>query len=372
MEYVNIEKLNARVSRLGFGCMRFPVTAEGAIDEPRALAMIDTAYKAGVNYFDTAYFYHNRTSEAFVGRALKAYPRESFYLATKLPMSLIGSEEEAKAIYEGQFETMQVEYFDFYLLHCLNTKNWQKVKDFGLIDFLLNEQKKGRIRRLGFSFHDNYDVFEEILTSRDWDFCQLQLNYMDTDVQAGLKGYELARQRNVPVIVMEPVKGGSLATLTQELISPFKAQHPDWSAAAWAMRWVAELDNCKVILSGMSDEEQVADNLATFESLRPLTQEELETIGKVRAMIEARTFVGCTNCKYCMPCPFGVDIPENFAMMNNFAKYTNEKRLLFQWNDMEESERADKCRACGKCEAACPQGIAIREKLQEIAARMKA
>jgi len=372
MEFVNIEKLDAKVSRLGFGCMRFPVTAEGVIDEPRALAMLDTAYKAGVNYFDTAYFYHNRTSEEFVGRALKAYPRESFYLATKLPMSLIESAEQAKEIYEGQFKTMQVEYFDFYLLHCLHTKNWKKVLDFGLIDFLLEEQKKGRIRRLGFSFHDNYEVFEEILTYRDWDFCQLQLNYMDTDVQAGLKGYELAKERGVPVIVMEPIKGGSLATLGEELCAPFKQMHPEWSVASWAMRWVAGLDNCKVILSGMSNEEQVADNLATFDSLKPLTDEEQQVVDKVRAMIEARTFVGCTNCKYCMPCPFGVDIPENFAMMNNFAKYSNEARLRVQWNEMEEGQRADKCRGCGKCETACPQGIAIRKKLHEIAARMKA
>ena len=370
MEYVNIEKLNAKVSRLGFGCMRFPVTEEGAIDEQRALNMLDTAYKAGVNYFDTAYFYHNRTSEEFVGRALKAYPRESFYLATKLPMSMISSFEEAKEIYEGQFKTMQVEYFDFYLLHCLHTKNWKKVLDFGLIDFLLEEQKKGRIRRLGFSFHDNYDVFEEILNYREWDFCQLQLNYMDTDVQAGLKGYELAKARNVPVIVMEPVKGGSLAMIGGEITEPFKQMHPDWSVASWAMRWVKELDNCKVILSGMSTEEQVEDNLSTFAATTHLSDADMQTIAKVRAMIEERTFVGCTDCKYCMPCPFGVDIPGNFRMMNNFAKYSNERDLAFRWNDMDEGERADKCKSCGKCEKACPQALPIREKLHEIAARM--
>ncbi len=160
MEYVNLDKLGERVSRLGFGCMRFPTTPEGAIDEPRAMAMLDTAYQAGVNYFDTAYFYHNRTSEEFVGRALKRYPRESFHLATKLPLSMISSFEEAKAIFEGQFETMQTAYFDFYLLHCLNKKNWQKVKDFGLIDYLTEQQKKGRIRHLGFSFHDSYALFD--------------------------------------------------------------------------------------------------------------------------------------------------------------------------------------------------------------------
>ena len=195
---------------------------------------------------------------------------------------------------------------------------------------------------------------------------------MDTDVQAGLKGYELAKSRNVPVIVMEPVKGGSLAMIGGEITEPFKQMHPDWSVASWAMRWVKELDNCKVILSGMSSEEQVADNLATFCDPKPLTDEEMQTIKEVRSRIEACTFVGCTNCKYCMPCPFGVDIPQNFAMMNEFAKYGNVGHRKFQWNNMEEGERADKCKSCGKCETACPQGIAIREKLHEIAAQMKA
>lgn len=370
MEYVNIEKLGERVSRLGFGCMRFPTTPEGTIDEPRAMAMLDTAYKAGVNYFDTAYFYHNRTSEAFVGRALARYPRKSVKLATKLPISLIESAGQAKEIFEGQFKSLQVEYFDFYLLHCINQKNWEKVRRFGLIDFLLEQQKQGRIRHLGFSFHDSYELFEEVLTCRDWDFCQIQFNYMDTDIQAGMKGYELAAQRGIPVIVMEPVKGGSLATLSEDICRRFTQARPDWSVASWAMRWVKSLPNCKIILSGMSDEAQVADNLATFAEPGGLTQEEQQVVREVRAMIEARTFVGCTDCKYCMPCPFGVNIPQNFRMMNNFAKYSNESRLCSEWKDMEEAERAGQCRRCGKCETACPQQLPIREKLHEIAARM--
>ena len=371
MEYVNLEKLGVRPSRLGFGCMRFPTTPEGTIDEPRAMAMLDTAYRAGVNYFDTAYFYHNRTSEEFVGRALKRYPRESFYLATKLPLSLIHSLEEAKEIFEGQFRSLQVEYFDFYLLHCINQKNWKTTLENGLIDFLLEQQKQGRIRHLGFSFHDSYELFEEVLTYRDWDFCQIQLNYMDTDIQAGMRGYELAKGRGIPVIVMEPVKGGSLATLSEDICQRFRQARPDWSVASWAMRWVKSLEGCKIILSGMSDEAQVADNLATFAQPGGLSQEDMQVVAEVRAMIEARTFVGCTNCRYCMPCPFGVDIPQNFRMMNNFAKYSNEGRLRFEWKDMEEAERADQCRRCGKCETVCPQQIPIREKLHEIAGRMK-
>lgn len=370
MEYMIMEKLGAKVSRLGFGCMRFPLTEEGKIDEPRAEAMLDTAYKAGVNYFDTAYFYHNRTSEEFVGRALKKYPRDSFYLATKLPLSLIESFEQAKEIFEGQFESMQVEYFDFYLLHCITQKNWKTTLDLGLIDYLLEQQKKGRIRHLGFSFHDTYELFEEVINYRDWDFCQIQLNYMDTDIQAGLKGYQLCCDKGVPVVVMEPVKGGSLATLSEDIADVFKAAHPDWSVASWAMRWIASLDNCKVILSGMSDETQVEDNLSTFAATTHLSDADMQTIAKVRKMIEERTFVACTNCKYCMPCPFGVDIPGNFRMMNDFAKYNNERGLAFRWKDMNEAERADKCKSCGKCETACPQALPIREKLHAIAARM--
>ncbi len=371
MERVHIEKLGVTVSRLGFGCMRFPTTSDGCIDEPRAAAMLDTAFEAGVNYFDTAYFYHNRTSEAFVGRALKAYPRDRYHLATKLPLALIKTLEEAKAIFEGQFVTMQQTYFDFYLLHALNRTRWRFAVESGILDFLIEQQRQGRIRHLGFSFHDDYDAFEEILTARDWDFCQIQLNYMDVDVQAGMKGYALCERLGVPVIVMEPVKGGSLATIGEALRAPFAALHPDWSPAAWAMRWVASLNNCKVILSGMSTEEQLADNLHTFDGCAPLNEAEQRAVGAVRDALRARTFVGCTACRYCMPCPFGVNIPENFAMMNDFARYTNEARLRFQWHDMDSGERAGACRGCGKCEAACPQALPIREKLREIAEKME-
>ena len=371
MEYTTLEKLDERVSRLGFGCMRFPTTPDGAIDEPRAAAMLKTAYDAGVNYFDTAYFYHNRTAEAFLGRALKMFPRESFKLATKLPVSLIDSLEKAKEIYEGQFVSLDTPYFDFYLLHALDGERWDAVLRMGILDFLLEEQKKGRIRHLGFSFHDDYAAFERILTYRDWDFCQIQFNYMDVDVQAGMKGYELAKSRGVPVVVMEPVKGGSLATLSEEITAPLKAAHPDWSVASWAMRWVASLNNCRIILSGMSDEAQVADNLATFSGENRLSEADQQVIVQVREAIRARVFVGCTACKYCMPCPFGVDITRNFRMMNQFAMYSNERNLQGSWKGMEEKERASACQRCGKCEKACPQHLPIREKLAEIAERMK-
>ncbi|MBR5288887.1 MAG: aldo/keto reductase [Clostridia bacterium] len=370
MDFVTIDKLGVRVSRLGFGCMRFPTTPDGAIDEPRAAKMLDTAYKAGVNYFDTAYFYHGKKSEEFTGRALKAYPRDSFFVATKMPMYSIDSLDKAKEVFEEQLRNLQVECIDFYLLHCLSKETWKKTLELGIIDYMLEQKKLGRIRFFGFSFHDDYDCFEQIVTYRDWDFCQIQFNYMDTEEQAGMKGYELCVSRNIPVIVMEPVKGGSLATLADDVAAIFKAARPEKSVASWAMRWVGSLDNCKVILSGMSNEEQVEDNLATFHGFEPLTQQEHAVIAEVAAAIRARTFVGCTKCKYCMPCPFGVNIPRNFTMMNQFMMYNNQDSMDWAWNDMGAEKNAAACKNCGKCETLCPQHIAIREKLAEIAAHM--
>ncbi len=369
MQYINLGE-DARPSRLGFGCMRLPTTPEGEIDEPRAKAMIGRAIEAGVTYFDTAYFYHKRKCEEFLGRALKPYPRESFYLATKLPVAILKTLDEAKEIFEGQFAALQTDYFDFYLLHAINRKRFEFVVSTGILDFLIEQQRIGRIRHLGFSFHGEYEEFEEILHARHWDFCQIQFNYMDVDAQAGMRGYRLAESLGVPLVIMEPVKGGSLATLSDDIAARFLAERPEWSVASWAMRFVASLPNCRVILSGMSTEEQLEDNLATFESIEPLSEHDQQVIAQVRDAIRAKQFVGCTGCEYCMPCPYGVDIAENFAMMNRFTMYGGRERLVRTWKALEQEGRADACRRCGNCEAACPQRLPIRDKLAEIVAFM--
>lgn len=367
----NIEKLGINVSCLGFGCMRFPLQ-DGKIDEIKAEKMLDIAYEAGINYFDTAFPYHNGDSEPFVGRVLSKYPRDTYFLATKLPCWLINTLEEAKRMFESQLQRLQKDYIDFYLLHSLSKDTWEKIRDLGIIEYLEEEKAKGRIRFLGFSFHDDYEVFEDIINYKDWDFCQIQLNYMDTLYQAGLKGYELTEKKNIPVIIMEPLKGGLLANLPKEANSLYKSIRPSASTASWAFRWVASLPNVKVVLSGMSTEEQLDDNLKTFENFEKISPEESIAINKASENLKKRVFNGCTGCKYCMPCPMGVDIPGNFRLWNRYGIYRDKKDAKWQYNfELDENEKANNCVSCGQCEPKCPQRINIREDLLKVVQTFK-
>ena len=373
MEYRQFEKLGVSPSLLGFGCMRFPQNPDGSIREPEAEKMLDTAIQAGVSYIDTAYPYHNGDSEPFVGRVLKKYDRSRLFLATKLPVWNVKTLDDAKRLFQEQLDRLQTDYVDFYLLHCLDKEKWQLVLDLGLIPYFEEMKKEGKIRFFGFSFHDDFEVFKTILTYRDWDFCQIQYNYVDTDIQAGDRGYELAEELGVPLVIMEPVKGGSLAALPEEVTEPFRSYKPDASISSWALRWVASKPNVKVVLSGMSDMEQVNDNLQTFGSFQPLSLREKELVADVAAAIKKRTKNGCTGCAYCMPCPFGVNIPQNFRIWNDLSMYgnVNHTRQAY-FKDLEESARADQCQKCGKCEEVCPQSLSIRENLEAAAKEMEA
>ncbi len=364
MEKRRMEGLGLETSLLGFGCMRFPTTADGKIDEAEAQAMLDRAIAEGVNYIDTADPYHNGESEPFVGRALQKYDRRSFYLATKLPAWLVKSREDAERYFEEQLRRLQTDYIDFYLLHAMSGESYRKMVELGVVAYCEKLKEEGRIRYFGFSFHDSYEAFAEILGSRDWDFCQIQLNYMDAEEQAGMRGYRLAEEKGVPLVIMEPVKGGSLAVFADDITEKLRALDHEASTASFALRWVGSLPNVKVILSGMSTMEQVEDNLKTFSEFKPLSGREASVIEEIVDMIKGRVQNGCTGCRYCMPCPAGVNIPECFSVWNIYHMYQNYNMVKWKWeNGIGEAAQAKNCIKCGKCEALCPQKLSIREDL---------
>ena len=367
MEKRRLDKLGIETSLLGYGCMRFPTTAEGKIDREAAEKLLDKAYEQGVNYFDTAYPYHNGESESFVGSVLKKYDRSSFYLATKLPLWGVQKLEDVDRIFSEQLERLQMDYVDFYLMHAVRKSAWDKIVELGVVKRLEELKEEGKIRYLGFSFHDSYEVFEEVLRYRDWDFCQIQLNYMDTEIQAGMKGYALTEELNIPLVIMEPVKGGSLAAFAEDITSKFRALDPAASTASFALRWVASLPNVKVVLSGMSNLEQVEDNLATFNEFKPLDEQESNTIQEIVDLINSRVKSGCTGCGYCLPCPAGVAIPANFRGWNTYHMYQNYNAVQWSWeNELGEEKQAKNCFKCGKCEQACPQKLSIRADLEKV------
>ena len=265
---------------------------------------------------------------------------------------------------------LDVDYVDFYLLHALNKDTWKKVIDLNIIPYCEELKKQGRIKNFGFSFHDDYEVFEEIINYRDWDFCQIQLNYIDTDIQAGMKGYKLTEEKNVPLVIMEPIKGGALASLSDDIEKVFTDYNQNASISSWALRFVASLPNVKVVLSGMSTYDQVEDNLATFKEFKLLDQDEEKLVEKVANMIKAKTKNGCTGCRYCMPCPFGIDIPGNFKLWNEYGMLGLKDTAKRRYTNLGDAQ-AEFCKKCGKCEKLCPQSIKIREDLQRVVQDIK-
>lgn len=358
-------------SLLGFGCMRLK-TKDGEIDEDKALSLIDKAYKSGVNYFDTAMPYTNGKNERFVGKALKRYPRDSFYLATKFSMGSIKDKEDALTIIDRQLAALQTDYIDFYLLHAMSKERFEQFKKWDMMKEILEWKKQGKIRHIGFSFHDSLEVFKEMLDYYDWEFVQIQLNYMDIDIQQGIEGYKLLEERKIPCVVMEPVKGGKLAEFNEEISREFTDYDNTKSLASWALRYVATLEGVKVVLSGMNEEEQVNDNLQTFSPFIPLNDQEQRIVSSVRTKLKSITKVGCTSCKYCMPCPKGVEIPSIFAIYNDYGMYKNE---AYSKNNYQRFENANKgissCVGCMLCASKCPQGINPPEVFKKMKEEMK-
>ena len=363
MEMRKFEKLGIETSLLGFGTMRLPETKEGKIDEPAAQAMIDRAMAGGIKYYDTAYPYHNYQAEPFVGRAMAKYERSSYHLATKMPPWNAQSLEEAKEIFAEQLRHLQTDYIDFYLLHNLTASFYQRFCDQGITDFLFQMKAEGKIRGLGFSFHDEYEIFERIITDHEWDFCQIQYNYMDEDHQAGTKGYELAAKLGVPMVIMESLRGGALSNLSPDIAAKFRALDPTASDSSYALRWLADHENVKVILSGMSTMEQMEDNLKTFDHYTPLNEKEQQTIRDAVQLMKQRIGNSCTGCGYCMPCPAGVNIPRIFRGWNHYLSFQSFRASDMLWLEMPEENKPKQCVQCGQCEEKCPQHLNIREDL---------
>lgn len=365
------------VSLLGLGCMRFPLNEDGTIDEAQAEAMIGRALNAGINYIDTAYPYHKGESEPFLGRALKKYPRNSFYLATKLPVWLVNSVEDAERLFKEQLSRLQTKYIDYYLLHALDAGRWEKLVKEGIIEWAEAKKASGKIRHLGFSFHDTYPVFREILTYRQWDFCQIQYNYMDEHSQAGVEGLRYAHAKGIPVIIMEPLRGGRLVNLLPESAKELFAQDEEHrTPAELALKWLYDQPEVTCVLSGMNSMEMVEQNVKTAsESLVGcLTPSDRELIEKVKDEIKKNVKVGCTGCGYCMPCPKGVDIPGTFRCYNAMyseGKKSGRRDYLQCTAFRKDTSSASQCISCGKCEKHCPQHIEIRKELKNAAAELE-
>ena len=368
------------MNKLGFGFMRMPLTNpddQKSIDIPQMEKMVDAFFGAGFTYCDSAWMYHDFMSEPTVGQVVVGrYPRDSFTVATKMPVAMIRSHEEGVSIFEAQLQKMGVDYFDYYLVHDMNVANYERAKKFDMISYLRDKKEAGIIKKLGFSCHDNPEYLDRVLTECPFfEFVQLQINYLDWE-SAGVqshKCYDVCVKHSKPVFVMEPVKGGTLAKIPAKAEKLLREVHPDWSPASWALRFAASLPGVQIVLSGMSTLEQVQENTAFMKDMAPLTDEEVDLLQKVAAMIRETIAIPCTGCRYCVEestCPKGILIPNYFALYN-----TEKLRTREDWSPEKEyyvnylnqgHGRASDCIQCRKCERVCPQHIEISERMKEV------
>ncbi len=365
--------LGEDIKKLGFGLMRLPMNGE-EIDIEQTKKMVDTFMSKGFTYFDTAYVYIGGKSEVALKEAVvDRYPRESFQCATKLPIWDLKGPEEMETIFQTSLDRAGLSYYDFYLLHAMDKTKVQKADELKAWDFMKQLKTQGRAKHIGFSFHDSAEVLDEILSAHpEMEFVQLQINYADWEDEnvQSRKCYETARKHNVPVIIMEPVKGGSLATMPPQIQELFKAAEPEMSVPSWAVRYCASLEGVITVLSGMSNEAQLDDNVSYMEHFQPLTGEERETVGKAVEILRTLPTIPCTKCKYCVDgCPQKINIPEIFAAKNQYTLYNNIDGAKRSYeNAVKEGGKASDCIQCGACEAHCPQHIEIIEMLKKAAA----
>ncbi len=364
MQYRRFGRLDFQVSALGFGCMRLPVLgSQERIDEPQAIRLIRRAIDCGLNYLDTAYPYHGGNSERVVGKALQDGYRRKVWLATKLPSWLVKEQADFDRFLNEQLARLRTDTIDCYLFHILDRRNWPRVRDLGGLEWAQRAIADGRIRHLGFSFHDEYPLFRQIVDASDrWEFCQIQYNYMDSEIQAGRKGLRYAASRGLAVVVMEPLQGGNLAAAPPAQVQAlWDGARRRRSPADWALQWLWDQPEVATVLSGMSAMEQVQQNLASAEAARAgsLLPEERELVERVREAFQALRPVPCTSCFYCLPCPRGVDIPENFGLYASGVTYGRLEEARRAYSSLPEGMRASRCEQCRECEERCPQGIRI-------------
>ena len=378
MLYRKVPKTGDELSILGFGCMRLPTNRIGKIDEKRAAKQIRYAIDNGVNYLDTAMPYHMGASETFLGQALAGGYREKVKVATKLTPNYAKKFEDMDKILNVQLKNLNTDHIDYYLLHGLNRISWEKLRELGVCDFLEKAKADGRIKNTGFSFHGDKDVFREIIDFYDWHVCQIQYNFMDENNQAGTEGLKYAASKRVGVIIMEPLRGGNL---TKKIPHAVKAIWNEAAArrspAEWALRWLWNHPEITVVLSGMNREEHVEENIRATDGAYPdkMTSAELDIIRRAALKYRELTKIGCTGCRYCMPCPSGVDIPVCFELYNDRFVF-NDKILpkifytirLGDGLDTGTDSFASQCKECGACEEKCPQHIPIMERLKDVSA----
>jgi len=371
MKYRKFGSLGWEASVLGFGAMRLPVLANNAsrVDETEAIRMIRYAIDQGVNYIDTAYTYHEKQSEIVLGKALQDGYRQKVKLATKLPSWLVEKPDDFDRMLDEQLDKLQTHQIDLYLLHALNSAYWPRLRDWKVLSWAEKAIVDGRIRHLGFSFHDEFEVFKEIVDAYDnWAFCQIQYNFMDVEYQAGTKGLKYAAVKGLAVVIMEPLRGGQITLKVPKAVSElWKSAAVRRTPADWALQWIWNHPQVCVVLSGMSTMQQVAENLASADrsGIRALSEDELLLIDRVREVYRRLAPVPCTNCKYCMPCPNGVEIADILRYYNDAIIYDNPRAPRFLYHNLAKDKQADNCVECFECEEKCPQGIPISEQLKK-------
>ena len=370
MKYRTMGKLGIQASAFGLGCMRFNGAASGdsVIDEEKAISLIRRAIDGGVTYLDTAYVYLDKTSEIVLGKALRDGYRDRVTIATKMPMEYVHNRAEMETLLENELKKLQTDHIDFYLMHGINKEKWEYFKSIGAPEFFEDMKKAGKIRYKCFSFHGPYEDFEYILNDWDWDMVQIQYNFMDISNQAGMKGLKLAGSKGIPVVIMEGLLGGRLSKAPANVQALYDAFPVKRSAVEWAFRWLCNHPEVSVVLSGCNEAEQIDENLRIFDTVESniMSEGELKLMEDVREAYLSRTRIGCTGCRYCMPCPNGVNIPGVFSVWNSVSLYDTDPKWNWDLRQIKEKgSGVDNCVACGACEAACPQHLPIIEGLQK-------